>query len=181
MDINPILDFFKANPDSLGYEPETIIVQIGHDLKDADVPEEELVNLIMGVRACILSNSPWNYVTVFGNIVDVFSLNSLDIEHISKPSMREIYLTIKEMQKIRPEEEFSEDIILYAGLAASNEGVLYVPDMDRINKFLISSDPNLQGKIRDLYESLNGKSIKTYQFEETPLQVGFLKSRSLTD
>ena len=180
MDASKIIDLFKKNPEYLEYEPETILITIADEIKNSPIPDEEFIDLIFGIRSCILSDSAWNYPSVFGNIVDAINLMPVDTSHMSQPSVRDIYRALKVMQKIRPEEDFSDDVISYIGLIALEEGILYIPEMDRVNKFLYSFDPVLQDRIKELYSKLRDKPIESYLFEETPEQIGFLKSKSVT-
>ena len=167
-DINPIklknflVDHYKA--DWLEWLPEVTDKTVFGD-RDS----EALSNKVQSIRICLTTDTPWLEWHIFENVGKSFNHQIPDF-HVMQPlTLGECITTMDTMKKLRPEEDFSEEVLSYVASVAANNNFVYLPD------------DLLVGKAQPILRKLT-KDFNSFAFVEmVDHQWGRLQGRKLLD
>jgi len=105
-------------------EPETLRMMLIN--KNIFVSEMDM-DLINAIKASIVADSPWENIYVFENIVDAFNGDPVITNTVTKPPLENILYAITILNKIKPENEFSESIASYIAAVTMDTQLVIVP------------------------------------------------------
>jgi hypothetical protein len=130
-----------------------------------------LTNKIQAIRACLTTDTPWLDWHIFENVGKSFNHQMPDFGIIQPLSLGECAVTVELMYLLRPEEQFSEEVLSYIGSIAGNENYVYIPDELKIrlaqpylDRFV--HDVELQKEIRGLWGKVKDKKLLQAEYKE---------------
>lgn len=107
------------------FEPETIRVELAELLDIGAGPK--LMNMIGALQTVLNTDYAFEMWHVFENVSHAFNENPVSFSVVQPAELDEIALTVRTLQKIRPEIEFEDDVCAYIAASAKNSGVVYLP------------------------------------------------------
>ena len=173
-----VLDLKDSLVDTFGtswieFYPEVITSEILNGQSN-----EILFNKIMALQVAVSTDTPWIEWHIFEKVGKSFMHQVPDFTFNQPLSTGECLATRSILKRLRPEEEFSREVMIYIAQIARSEGYLYLPedlDLSEIQGILDEYifDGALKEEVREKWQKVK-KSDKLLNMsidEENPLQV----------
>jgi hypothetical protein len=146
------LNVFKYMSDRYGdtwynWTPETIWQTLEYD--GIDTSSDELRNMLQAFQVLSRTNFAHEDWHIFEKVNHALNCNHVHFGSIQPSELNDIAYTVKIMSKLRPGEEFMDDIKGYIAACAKESGVVYLPDdlfPNGCQEFLDKMDNNIQLK-----------------------------------
>ena len=106
----------------LDWSPETIALTFFNGDRN-DVVE----NKILAMATCYKTDTPWTEWHIFENVGKAFNHQVPDFDYVQPLSLGECAVTMKIMEELREDEEFSSEVLTYVAMVARTENYVYLP------------------------------------------------------
>lgn len=161
---NYLVDNYKT--DWLEWVPEVVDLTIL-----AGKNNEYISNKIQAIRICQTTDTPWDEWHVFEKVGKSFNHQIPDFGIMQPLSLGECLTTMHVMTLLRPEENFSEEVLSYIGSVAANENYVYLPEEMLVGKaqHILDNfiyDHDLKMKTKAAWGKVKGKDILDVEFKE---------------
>jgi len=135
---------------------------------------EVLSNKVQAIRVCLTTDTPWLEWHIFENVGTAFNHQVPDFNRMQPLTLGECITTMDTMKKLRPEENFSEEVLSYIASIAANENYVYLPRELHVGEAQLILDKMLAGfhepdfvKMVDYqWNRLKDKDLLDAKFEE---------------
>lgn len=115
----------KYEQDWWDWEPETIYQALGEDFKV--LPDDRLRDMLGALQVTINTNAPFEHWHIFENVGHAFNQNPVSFAIVQPLELDEASWAVRVLKRIRPKEEFEDDVCAYIAACAKNSGVVYLP------------------------------------------------------
>jgi hypothetical protein len=174
-DINPLklkdYLFSQFGKDWIDWSPETVMLDIlegqGSDL---------LMNKIGALQVCYKTDTPWTEWHIFENVGRAFTSQDVDFMTFQPLSPGECSVTMDTMRSIKPNEDFSEEVLTYVASIAFKDNLVLLPvemfkvSVDNILKNMIYFN-GLREKVILSWDKVKNMDLTNKQFNlEDPIQ-----------
>ena len=137
------------------WEPETIWAELQRDHFSEGTPEE-IKDMTMALQVTLNSHSPFEHWHVFENIAHAFSSNPVSFAVLQPSEPDEIALAMQVLSRIRPEEKFDREVLMYIAVCAKSAGMVWLPQdlFPGVQTYLdeITFEHEFRDKISQLWE-----------------------------
>ena len=112
------MDWHDWEPETLW---QTLLMERGIE------PTEQVKNLVQALQVICKTNFPFEDFSTFENVAHAINLNPVHFDTMQPLEPKEIALTIKVLQAIRPKEEFEDDVLGYIAACCLEDGLVVLP------------------------------------------------------
>lgn len=109
------------------WEPETLWAELSRTTYGAE-PEEEVKGAVMALQLTLNANSPFEHWHIFEKVGQAFNFNPVMFSTLQPLDADEAALTMAILKKIRPKEEYDDEVLKYVAVCAHEAGLVYLPE-----------------------------------------------------
>lgn len=109
------------------WEPETIWAELQRDHFTGGAPEE-IKDAVMALQLTVNSHAPFEEWHVFEKVGHAFCFNHVDFTIVQPLEPTEAALTMALLGKIRPQEKYDHEVLMYVAVCAKSAGMVWLPE-----------------------------------------------------
>lgn len=161
--------FSKFNDEWIDWLPEALNVTLFGKNRD-----DVLTDKIQALSVCHKTDAPWTEWDIFENVGKAFNHQKPTFNIIQPLTLGECAVTAELMSKIRPEEEFWDEVLSYIGVVAATENYTYIPEellISKAQKYLdkFVHDKDVFSELKELWPKLKGRPLLEANYMEDKL------------
>ena len=123
----------------VGWEPIVLWTEIKEDT-GVDLSRAHK-DAIMAIRLCMTTNLPWTDWRPFLATVKALNGNEVNPQVVSPLSLSDLAYGIDLMRRLKPSQEFSDEVMSMAGITVWDHGACWIPQAqlgEIVNEYLLS-------------------------------------------
>lgn len=137
------------------WEPETIWSELQRDHFSEGTPEE-IKDMAMALQVTLNSHSPFEHWHIFENIAHAFSSNPVSFAILQPVEPDEAALAMQVLSRIRPEEKYDREVLMYIAVALKAAGMVLAPQdlFPGVQTYLdeITFEHDLRDKVKGIWD-----------------------------
>jgi hypothetical protein len=109
------------------WEPETIWAELARDHFSGGTPDE-IKDAVMALQLVLNTNAPFEHWHIFEKVGHAFGYNPVDFTMLQPLEPDEAALAMALLSKIRPQQEFDQEVLMYVAVCAKSAGMVWLPE-----------------------------------------------------